>query len=46
MDLFDVMYENDLATLDTGYIHQDYKVKVEDITISDKLKQALLVENS
>ena len=46
MDLFDVMYENDIVTLDTGYIHQDYDVYVEDITVSDKLKQALLVEDS
>ena len=46
MDLFDVMYENDLVTLDTGYIHQDYDIYVEDITVSDKLKQALLVEDS
>ena len=46
MDLFDAMYEHDLVTLDTGYIHQDYDQYVEDITISDKLKQALLVEDS
>ena len=46
MDLFDVMYENDIVTLDTGYIHQDYDIYVEDITVSDKLKQALLVEDS
>ena len=46
MDLFDAMYENDLVTLDTGYIHQDYDTYVEDITVSDKLKQALLVEDS
>ena len=46
MDLFDPMYENDLVTADTGYIHQDYDVYVEDITVSDKLKQAMLVEDS
>ena len=46
MDLFDPMYENDIVTLDTGYIHQDYDQYVEDITISDKLRQALLVEDS
>ena len=44
MDLFDPMYENDLVTADTGYIHQDYDIYVEDITVSDKLKQALLRE--
>ena len=46
MDIFDTLYENDIVTLDTGYIHQDYDVYVEDITVSDKLKQALLVEDS
>jgi hypothetical protein len=46
MDIFDTLYENDIVTLDTGYIHQDYDVYVEDITISDKLKQAMLVEDS
>ena len=46
MDLFDPLYENDIVTLDTGYIHQDYDQVVEDITVSDKLRQALLVEDS
>jgi len=46
MDLFDPIYENDIVTLDTGYIHQDYDQYVEDITVNDKLKQALLVEDS
>ena len=46
MDIFDTLYENDIVTLDTGYIHQDYDVYVEDITVSDKLKQAMLVEDS
>ena len=46
MDLFDPMYENDLVTLDTGYIHQDYDQIVEDITVSDKLRQSLIVEDS
>ena len=46
MDLFDPIYENDIVTLDTGYIHQDYDQYVEDITVSDKLKQALLIEES
>ena len=46
MDLFDPIYENDIVTLDTGYIHQDYDQVVEDITVSDKLRQALLVEDS
>ena len=46
MDLFDPIYENNLVTLDTGYIHQDYDTYVEDITVSDKLKQSLLVEDS
>ena len=46
MDLFDPLYENDIVTLDTGYIHQDYDQYVEDITVSDKLKQALLIEDS
>jgi hypothetical protein len=46
MDIFDTLYENDIVTLETGYIHQDYDVYVEDITISDKLKQAMLVEDS
>ena len=46
MDIFDILYESDIVTVDTGYIHQDYDVYVEDITVSDKLKQALLVEES
>ena len=46
MDLFDPIYENDIVTLDTGYIHQDYDQYVEDITVNDKLKQALLIEDS
>ena len=46
MDLFDPLYENDIVTLDTGYIHQDYDQYVEDITVSDKLKQSLLIEDS
>ena len=46
MDLFDPMYENDIVTLDTGYIHQDYDQIVEDITVSDKLRQSLIVEDS
>ena len=46
MDLFDPIYENDLVTLDTGYIHQDYDQIVEDITVSDKLRQSLIVEDS
>ena len=46
MDIFDTLYENDIVTLETGYIHQDYDVYVEDITVSDKLKQAMLVEDS
>ena len=46
LDLLDVIYERDLVTPETGYIHQDYDVYVEDITVSDKLKQAILVEES
>lgn len=46
LDLLDVIYERDLVTPETGYIHQDYDIYVEDITVSDKLKQAMLVEES
>lgn len=46
LDIFDVIYEKDLVTAETGYIHQDYDVYVDDITVSDKLKQALIVEDS
>ena len=46
LDIFDCIYENNLVTLETGYIHQDYDIYVEDITISDKLRQSLLVEDS
>lgn len=46
LDMFDILYENKICSPDTGYIHQDYDVYVEDITISDKLKQSLLVEDS
>ena len=42
LDIFDVIYEKDLVTAETGYIHQDYDVYVDDITVSDKLKQALI----
>ena len=46
LDIFDCIYENNLVTPETGYIHQDYDIYVEDITISDKLRQSLLVEDS
>ena len=46
MDIFDVMYERNIVSPETGYIHQDYDQYVEDITVSDKLKQALLIEDS
>ena len=46
MDIFDVMYEHNLVTQETGYIHGDFDVYVDDITVSDKLRQALLVEES
>jgi hypothetical protein len=46
MDIFDVMYERNIVSAETGYIHQDYDQYVEDITVSDKLKQALLIEDS
>jgi hypothetical protein len=46
MDIFDKIYENNLASQETGYIFQDYDIYIEDITVSDKLKQSLLVEDS
>jgi hypothetical protein len=33
MDIFDVMYERNIVSPETGYIHQDYDQYVEDITV-------------
>ena len=46
LDIFDKLYENNIITEETGYIRQDYDNYLEDITISDKLKQCLLLEDS
>ena len=46
LDLFDALYENDIVTPETGYIHQDYDINYEDLIISDKLRQSLIIEDS
>jgi hypothetical protein len=44
-DLLNPMYENGICTRD-GYIKKDYEDYYEEILIPDKLKQALLLEDS
>lgn len=44
-DLFNPIYENGLCTRD-GYVKKDYEDYYEEILIPDKLKQALLLEDS
>lgn len=46
MDIFEPMYENNIVTEETGYIHQDYDIYVEDITVDNKLLQAFLCEET
>ena len=46
LDIFDCLYENDIVTPETGYIHQDYDINVDDFIVSDKLRQSLIVEDS
>ena len=46
LDIFDSLYENDIVTPETGYIHQDYDINVDDFIVSDKLRQSLIVEDS
>ena len=46
LDLFNVMYESEIVSEETGYIKKDYDDYVEDISICDKLKQALIKEES
>lgn len=44
MDILDAVYTANLVTQDTGRIHGDFDCYCEDITVSDKLKKALLIE--
>ena len=44
-DLFNSIYENGICSRD-GYIKKDYEDYFEEILIGDKLKQALLLEDS
>jgi hypothetical protein len=46
LDIFDSLYENDIVTPETGYIHQDYDINVDDFIVSDKLRQSLIIEES
>ena len=46
LDIFNTVYETDICTEETGYIKKDFDDYEEDIQISDKLKQALLKEES
>lgn len=45
MDLFNVLYETGLCS-EKGYIQKDFEDYYEEIHVSDKLKQALLLEDS
>lgn len=46
LDIFNTIYENEICNVDTGYIKKDFDEYLDDIQISDKLKQALLLEDS
>lgn len=46
LDIFDTVYESDICNKETGYIKKDFDDYEDDIQISDKLKQALLKEES
>lgn len=46
LDIFNTIYETDICTEETGYIKKDFDDYEEDIQISDKLKQALLKDES
>ena len=46
LDIFNVLYENDIVTGENGYIQKDFEDYYEEILICDKLKQALLMEES
>jgi len=46
LDIFNTVYESDICNEDNGYIKKDFDDYLEDIQISDKLKQALLIEDS
>lgn len=42
LDLLDVVYENKLVNKETGYIRKDFEEFYEEISLSDKLKSALV----
>lgn len=46
LDIFDKIFEHNIVTEQTGRIKQDYDTYLEDITISDKLKECLLLEEN
>lgn len=46
LDIFNTVYESDICNEENGYIKKDFEEYVDDIQISDKLKQALLMEES
>jgi len=46
LDIFNTVYEVDICNQENGYIKKDFDEYVEDIQVSDKLKQALLMEES
>jgi hypothetical protein len=46
LDLFNVLYDSGIVTGENGYIQKDFEDQFEEILISDKLKQALLIEES
>ncbi len=46
LDIFNIIYENDICNEENGYIKKDFDEYVDDIQISDKLKQSLLLEES
>lgn len=46
MDIFNVLFENNICTGESGYIQKDFEDYLDEILISDKLKQSLIVEDS
>lgn len=46
LDLFNILYDNDICNRETGYIRKDFEEEIEEILITDKLKQAMIKEDS
>lgn len=46
LDIFNTLYENGVCSSETGYIKKDFDDYVDDVLVSDKLKAALIKEES